>query len=228
MNTLICSGGVCDSTCNAGYGNCLMPSAPSADDGCETDISNDVDNCGWCGAPCSTNNISRVCSGGVCVGSCQTGYADCNGNKRSDRCEVNLNDGGGTCSGATDIGSVNGDEYTGFLCTSSSCNAGPSGGGYGEKWYMIYVAEDSNCCADITIWARLDVPSGMDYDLYLYSPCGNLVDYSTATGQLEEVKGSVTDDCGGDDDSRYYYIEVRYYSGSSCANWYLQTWGGCP
>ena len=37
---------------------------------------------------CSANHIAPACGGGTCNGTCAAGFADCNGNKQSDGCEV--------------------------------------------------------------------------------------------------------------------------------------------
>jgi hypothetical protein len=59
-----CSGGTCSSTCNAGFGDCNGDNA----DGCETDLTNDRENCGACG---------HRCRWGACVaGACQRWHHD--------------------------------------------------------------------------------------------------------------------------------------------------------
>ncbi|MBI5741859.1 MAG: hypothetical protein HZA16_14240, partial [Nitrospirae bacterium] len=60
--------------------------------GCEVDIKADVNNCGNCGASCAlVPNATEACVGGACaIGSCNSGYADCNG-QYNDGCETNWN-----------------------------------------------------------------------------------------------------------------------------------------
>lgn len=87
-------------------------------------------NCGTCGTVCSANNIaSPACAAGVCNGACNSGFSDCNGNKQTDGCEVNLNtslQNCGTCGTVCPAG-ANG---------SASCQAGSCGllcnGGFGN------------------------------------------------------------------------------------------------
>ena len=51
---------VCTGTCSAGFGNC----DGSLTNGCETNLSRDVNNCGACGHVCAAGSI---CSNGTCV-----------------------------------------------------------------------------------------------------------------------------------------------------------------
>ena len=123
--------------------------------------------------------------------------------------------------GATEIGGVCGDD---------GCRAGPTETGRGERWYKVWLAECDNhpfVVNNLRIEVDLHSPPGMDYDLFLYQPCGNLVDQSlNGVGQTDTVVGTVSDSLGSDD-SCFFYIEIRYYSGDSCSNWNLQTWGDC-
>lgn len=97
-----CTNGQCTPTCADGFGNCVKPAAPMADDGCETVTANDVFNCGACGRTCSgTNTASRACVGSACVSTCDLGFANCNqptaGN--DDGCEVMAQTSGTNCGG---------------------------------------------------------------------------------------------------------------------------------
>ena len=83
-----CGSGVCNGACNAGYRDC---NDDKRTDGCETNLNTSAANCGGCAQPCSTNGIVRACSAGSCEeGVCRTDRADCNEDKRTDGCEVNL------------------------------------------------------------------------------------------------------------------------------------------
>lgn len=76
--TPVCAGGTCASTCEDGWGNCLKPAAPVADDGCETNLASNLSSCGACGHSCSgANTTGLACSAGKCAPTCASGYADC-------------------------------------------------------------------------------------------------------------------------------------------------------
>ena len=64
--TATCNGTACNSTCNAGYGNCSLPAAPAPDDGCESNLNTCV------GTPCCGTLCGKHDNG---VGG---NYVDCN------------------------------------------------------------------------------------------------------------------------------------------------------
>ncbi len=112
--SVACVAGGCTVTCEAGFGNC---NNDMRTDGCEAALTS-PDYCGSCSASCSSNHMAtRTCSGGVCSGTCATGYVDCNNNKLSDGCEVNRDSDPNNCGGCT------------LSCSNSNmasrtCNAG--------------------------------------------------------------------------------------------------------
>ncbi len=112
--TARCSSGLCSSTCVSGAGNCIKPAAPTPDDGCETNIGTNVDNCGACGRPCSATNVStRQCSAGLCTSSCATGFGNCStpaAPSADNGCETNT---------TSDVNHCNG--------CATSCSAPPNG-----------------------------------------------------------------------------------------------------
>lgn len=70
--------------CDSGYDNCDS----DWDDGCETPVSDDVDNCGGCNKVCgSVAHATPSCSGGACVPKCTSPYKDCD-KKYSNGCEI--------------------------------------------------------------------------------------------------------------------------------------------
>ncbi len=126
--------------CNSWMANCNNNWA----DGCEITTYSNVDNCGSCGAACSTNHITRSCSVGNCVGTCNLGYADCNGNKRSDGCEVSTQtdvNNCGNCGAACHLANA----YQ--ACTSGACRITSCYSGY----YDLNTLPGDGCeCSDDT------------------------------------------------------------------------------
>jgi hypothetical protein len=101
VNQASCKDSVCDSTCTAGWGNCTQPAAPAADDGCETALAADPDNCGQCARTCSNSNVAQIaCSASKCSSTCQAGFANCvqpAAPAADDGCEVNLQTDAANC-----------------------------------------------------------------------------------------------------------------------------------
>jgi len=92
-----------------------------------------ADNCGACSLACSSNNVTPLCSGGVCSGPCLNGFSDCNNNKATDGCESN------TLSDSSNCGSC------GSPCSSNhvtpSCTGGQCQGTCQTGW--------GNCDGDL-------------------------------------------------------------------------------
>lgn len=80
----------CGWTCNAGFENCDLADG----NGCEVNTNTSMSNCGGCGLVCGTTlaGARAACSVGDCIVSCQTGFADCNGDlmagSGSNGCEI--------------------------------------------------------------------------------------------------------------------------------------------
>ncbi len=113
-----CSGGECT-------GECLTDRADCNDDkradGCEVNTATSIDHCGGCGQACSTSNITATCSAGSCNGSCSSNYRDCNSDKRTDGCEVNINTSARNCGACGDACSTTGINRS---CVGGSCEEG--------------------------------------------------------------------------------------------------------
>ena len=118
-----CTAVACTGTCSSGFANC---NNNFQIDGCEVSINADVNNCGSCGAVCSSNNISPACSAGSCTGMCNSGFADCNSNRRADGCEVNINSDPNNCGSCGGVCSSN--NMATRTCSSSLCNGTCSSG----------------------------------------------------------------------------------------------------
>ena len=129
----VCGNGLCTKACDSGYTDCNALDVGKigrvGGDGCEVATGTDANNCGGCGTACSLNNMStRTCSGGVCNGNCTGGYADCDGNKQTNGCEVDLNNNVSNCSACGSACSTN--NMSPAACGSGSCESGTCTTGY--------------------------------------------------------------------------------------------------
>ena len=121
--TPACTGGACQiAGCNAGYADCDSNAA----NGCEVNVSNNINNCGGCGVVCSTPNATPACSGGTCqIAGCNTGYANCDG-IAANGCEVNVSNNINNCGGCGVVCSTPNatPACSGGTCQIASCNPG--------------------------------------------------------------------------------------------------------
>jgi hypothetical protein len=120
------SGGQCVITaCLPGFLNCNNLYG----DGCEVDPSSDPNHCGGCANSCSNNNMAtRTCTGGVCNGNCNSGFANCDGTKLANGCNINTNTDVNHCgncqtqctqkANTASVGCSSG------ACVVTACNAG--------------------------------------------------------------------------------------------------------
>jgi hypothetical protein len=70
----VCERGACVVVCDQGTADCNGMTA----DGCEVEVTTDVDHCGACDAPCAPDHATGACSGGACaIDVCADGFADC-------------------------------------------------------------------------------------------------------------------------------------------------------
>ena len=106
-----CAMGMCGQQCNMGYEDCNMKP-----DGCETNLTTDLQHCGKCGNSCpSVSNGVPECKGANCgIGSCNKGYDDCD-NQLATGCEANLNSDDKNC------GQCKYDCGVGNYCSGGTC-----------------------------------------------------------------------------------------------------------
>ncbi|MEZ4375617.1 MAG: hypothetical protein R3B07_32705 [Polyangiaceae bacterium] len=152
-----CSSGQCTHTCQNGFGDCDAPRPGSTDNGCEVNLQNSKNNCGACGAACSTSHSTgQTCSGGQCQHTCQGAYRDCNGTRpgaTDDGCEVDTDTSVancGSCNAACSSTNVSTRTCAGGQCTPTcatgfgDCN-GPAPGSSDDGCELDWSSNDSKC-----------------------------------------------------------------------------------
>jgi RHS repeat-associated protein len=117
------AGGTCPPvTCNPGFGDC----DGNACNGCETDLTTTLADCGACGHTCGAiANGTPACVGGACVvGTCNPGFADCDKDP-SNGCEASLSSvtSCGACGHACLVANAT-PVCVGGACAIAACNAG--------------------------------------------------------------------------------------------------------
>lgn len=92
--TPACAAGLCTvGSCTTGFQDCDM----NPKNGCEVNTQTDPNNCNTCGAHCTIPNGVAGCAGGACtVGTCATGFTDCDG-VVSNGCETNTSGDASNC-----------------------------------------------------------------------------------------------------------------------------------
>ena len=93
----LCVHGVC-STCPSGRLDCNG----IGDDGCETKVSSDPQNCGVCGMVCPAvrNGVAGCIDSNCTIGYCNQGFEDCDGNPL-DGCETDTRTDPNNCGGCS-------------------------------------------------------------------------------------------------------------------------------
>ncbi len=120
----VCMNGTCGiGACNPGFADCNNDPA----DGCEVDTRTSNDHCGMCGARCVVANGAPMCTAGACrIGTCNPGFADCNG-RVDDGCETPVNfdpNNCGRCGNSCPIPSSGSRVCRAGTCAIGSCQTG--------------------------------------------------------------------------------------------------------
>lgn len=103
-------------SCNGNFRNCDGIDA----NGCEVNISSDINNCGSCGSKCTIINGTGVCNNGACMlQSCNPGFADCDGNT-ANGCELNVSSDANNC-GSCGKSCDDGNPCTTDYCVNGVC-----------------------------------------------------------------------------------------------------------
>jgi len=149
--TPYCSDAKCGLTCDKNFADC----DGEAGNGCEKDVSRDINNCGGCGKTCSASaGKTAWCRDGQCgETTCAAGRGDCNGDPDDDPanngCETDLKtdiDSCGTCGNI--CGVANGQaQCTAGACSVKSCSVGfdDCTGGYADGCETKTTTDLSNC-----------------------------------------------------------------------------------
>jgi hypothetical protein len=139
--------GACDNL----WGDCNSDDS----DGCEHDLSDDLDNCGACDNACSFDNASASCDTGVCtMGACDAGYDDCDSNS-STGCEADLSSPS-TCGTCANVCSY---DHASAVCNQGACEIGACDTGWG------------NCDSNDANGCETDVRENVNHCGACDSPC---------------------------------------------------------
>ncbi|MDP3274133.1 MAG: FG-GAP-like repeat-containing protein [Deltaproteobacteria bacterium] len=114
--TPACNTGVCGIRCTTGTGDCDMNPA----NGCETNITNQPQNCGACGRVCgAAPNAMPTCSSNICSFACMTGFGNCDFSSING-CEADLSTNARACGACGRICTTPANAVA--TCVSSACS----------------------------------------------------------------------------------------------------------
>lgn len=192
-----------------------------ADDDCNGsidelfDVQTDVENCGACETPCTNPNGGVACAAGVCEPTCDIGAVDCNQDPR-DGCEV-YRDRDPVCEYPAGSVMLTGDQDEGLQLSGTD-----------EAIYEITLQEVSTATINVRGRIVLDVPPGLDFDLYVYcDACGGAIAGSSRNGPgMTELVDILVPDRSNVNDDTTIYVEVRFVSETTCGDaWSLAVTG---
>jgi hypothetical protein len=150
--TAYCGDSMCQITCGKGFADC----DGQAGNGCEKDVSRDVNNCGGCSTVCKPTKASNTawCRDGQCGESnCAPGRGDCNGDPDDDAanngCETDFLADPKSCGSCGNICGVAGGvaECSNGSCAIKSCTAPMADctGGYKDGCETNLNTDVANC-----------------------------------------------------------------------------------
>lgn len=124
-------------------------------------------------------------------------------------CALNTNP---ACGSAVNLGTIAGDSGTPLITRT----------GVGEAFFMVRIQENSSSSRPLNARVRLQVPPAVDYDLVVRcASCASTVTKLSKLGVGLAEQIDVTRADNFTDNSFTIYVEVRYYTGSSCSPWTL-------
>ena len=206
----------CNGDCNDGAGS-VFPGASEICDGVDNNCNSTVDE-GWdndgdnwtsCGGDCNDSD-NTVFPGAIDI--CDGVNQDCDGSVDEDA-TGDVFEPNGTSAQAYFIG---GDDLIVDLWATFHATSD------GDDWYWISTIDDTDIICDLFyISVTMDsIPSGTDYDIYLYNSGLGLLASSINTGSANESLYWEAG-CGSwGDDGGTYYVRVDRWSGYSCGDTY--------
>ncbi len=182
-----CVSGACSATtCTAGLANCDAEES----NGCEVSLGSSAAHCGSCQNACSFANAGATCAAGACVmGSCATGYANCDGNP-ANGCEVAITTDASNCGACgTACTTINGTA----ACSNGACGVGSCDANFADCDHLagngceVSTATETGNCGACGVVCN-DAPSAT-------ATCSaGVCGYACAPGQ-RDCDGNTTNGC---------------------------------
>ncbi|MFO0650095.1 MAG: MopE-related protein [Polyangiales bacterium] len=156
---MVCRASACAvATCQDGTADCDGAAA----NGCELDVSADINNCGRCGSRCTARPFATArCVGGACALSCAAGRADCDGDALNG-CEVDLASDRANCGRCGNRCAVASD-----ACVAGSCLAQPFASSGAEGAFAPMQAADAGAGPTL-----VTLPAGVHHFTSVTIPAG--------------------------------------------------------
>lgn len=161
--TPACIQGACGiGKCDSGWDDCNQNPA----DGCEKDVSADMQNCGACGAACSGPNAQTACQSAQCVVTqCSTGFFDCD-LKGTTGCESDVATDPSNCGSCGHPCAL---PHALQSCLAGSCTVAGCDTGWG------------NCDGDLSNGCEADVSGDPAHCGSCSNSCSNTLAHSTTS-----------------------------------------------